>query len=261
MRLRQEKYLLIFFANKLKVKTKCTHHGHSKTNFIKMKITYYGHSCFAVSAGGKTILFDPFITGNELAKDIKIDEIEADYIFVTHGHFDHTLDVVAIAKRTGATVVGSWELYNYFTKEGIKDVFPLGAGGKHDFDFGTVKGVVAQHSSSFQDGSYAGIAGGFVFKTVDGNFYYSGDTALTYDMTLIPKWAALDFAVFPIGDVLTMGIEDAIESAGLVKVKKVLGVHYNTFGFIKIDTKQAVSTFKDAGIKLSLPKIGETFEI
>ncbi len=226
-----------------------------------MKITYYGQSSFAVSVGGKTILFDPFITGNELAKDIKIDKIEADYIFVTHGHFDHILDVVAIANRTGATVVGSWELINYFTKEGVKSVFPLNPGGKHDFDFGTVKAVVAQHSSSFPDGSYAGVASGFVFKTADGNFYYSGDTALTYDMTLIPKWAALDFAVLPIGDDLTMGVEDAINAAGFVQVKKVLGVHYNTFGYIKIDTKQAVSTFKGAAIELSLPKIGETFEI
>jgi L-ascorbate metabolism protein UlaG (beta-lactamase superfamily) len=227
-----------------------------------MKITYYGHSSFAVSAGGKIILFDPFITGNELAKDIiNIDKIEADYIFVTHGHLDHTLDVLAIAKRTGATVVASWELYNYFTKEGITNVFPLGTGGKHDFDFGTAKGVIAQHSSSFGDGSYAGAAGGFVLKTADGNFYNSGDTALTYDMTFIPKFATLDFAVFPIGDVTTMGVEDAIEAAALVNVKKVLGVHYNTFPFLKIDTKQAISTFKEAGLELILPEIGETFEI
>jgi len=226
-----------------------------------MKITYYGHSSFAVAAGGKNILFDPFITGNELAKDINIDEIKADYIFVSHGHFDHTLDVIAIANRTGATVVGSWELYNYYTKEGVKNVFPLNPGGKHDFDFGTVKAFGAQHSSSFGDGSYAGTASGFVFKTAEGNFYYSGDTALTLDMTLIPKWATLDFAVFPIGDVLTMGVEDAIEAADFVKVKKVLGVHFNTFGFIMLDKTEAIKTFGDAGITLSLPEIGSTIEI
>jgi L-ascorbate metabolism protein UlaG (beta-lactamase superfamily) len=226
-----------------------------------MKITYYGHSCFSIMANDKTILFDPFISGNELAKDIKIDEIAADYIFVSHGHFDHTLDVVRIADRTGATVVGSWELYDHFTKQGLKHVQPLNPGGKLKFDFGTVKAVVAQHSSSFQDGSYAGVANGFVFQTPDGNFYYSGDTALTLDMTLIPKFATLDFAVFPIGDVLTMGIEDAIEAANFVNVEKVLGVHYDTFGFIQLDKTDAVNQFAQSGIALTLAAIGQSIEI
>src|SRR5882757_6975527 len=194
-----------------------------------MKITYYGHSCFSVVAGGKHILFDPYITGNELAKDIDIDTIPADYIFVSHGHFDHMLDVVAIANRTGAMVVGIWELYSYFSKQGLKNVHPLNPGGKVAFDFGIAKSVIAQHSSSLPDGTYAGVACGFVLKTAEGNFYYSGDTGLTLDMTLIPKWADIDFAVFPIGDALTMGVEEAIEAAQFVKTNKVLGVHYDTF--------------------------------
>ncbi|NOW97854.1 metal-dependent hydrolase [Mucilaginibacter sp. SG564] len=226
-----------------------------------MKITYYGHSSFSVFAGGKHILFDPFITGNELAKDIDIDTIPADYIFVSHGHFDHIQDVVAIANRTGATVVGIWELYSYFGKQGVKNLHPLNPGGKVVFDFGTAKSVIAQHSSSLPDGTYAGVACGFVFKTEEGNFYYSGDTGLTLDMTLIPKWAELDFAVFPIGDALTMGIEEAIEAAQFVKTNKVLGVHYDTFGFIKIDKAGAVKQFKAAGIELFLPAIGETVDI
>jgi len=226
-----------------------------------MKITYYGHSCFSVVAGGKHILFDPFITGNELAKDIDINTIPADYIFVSHGHFDHMLDVVAIANRTGATVVGIWELYAYFSKQGVKNVHPLNPGGKVAFDFGTAKSVIAQHSSSLPDGTYAGVACGFVLKTAEGNFYYSGDTGLTLDMTLIPKWADLDFAVFPIGDALTMGIEEAIEAAQFVKTNKVLGVHYDTFGFIKIDKNAAIKQFKTAGIELYLPAIGECIDI
>ncbi|CAM4387371.1 L-ascorbate metabolism protein UlaG, beta-lactamase superfamily [Pedobacter westerhofensis] len=226
-----------------------------------MKITYYGHSSFAVFAGGKNILFDPFISGNELAKIVNIDEIAADYIFVSHGHFDHILDVVNIANRTGALVVGSWELYDYFSKQGLKNVHPLNPGGKVSFDFGSVKSFIAQHSSSFPDGSYAGAASGFAFQTTEGNFYYSGDTALTLDMSLVPKWAAMDFAVFPIGDVLTMGVEDAIEAAKMVQVKKVLGVHYDTFGFIKLDPAEAIQTFQKAGMTLSLPAIAETIEI
>ncbi|WP_149240814.1 metal-dependent hydrolase [Dyadobacter sp. 32] len=226
-----------------------------------MKITYYGHSCFSVVAAGKNILFDPYISGNELAKGISVDDIPADYIFVSHGHFDHMLDAVAIANRTGATVVGGWELYNHFNQQGVKNVFPLNPGGKTTFDFGTVKAVAAQHSASFQDGGYAGVASGFVFKTADGNFYYSGDTALTLDMTLIPKWADLDFAVLPIGDVLTMGIDDAIEAAQFVQVQKVLGVHYDTFGFIKIDHEAAIGAFRKAGLSLKLPEIGLSVEI
>jgi L-ascorbate metabolism protein UlaG (beta-lactamase superfamily) len=226
-----------------------------------MKINYYGHSCFSVVAGGKHILFDPFITGNDLAKDINIDEIKADYIFVSHGHYDHVLDVETIANRTGAMVVGIFEVYDYFSKKGVKNVHPLNPGGKVTFDFGTAKSFIAQHSASFPDGSYAGVACGYALKTDDGNLYYSGDTGLTLDMELVAKWVDLDFAVFPIGDVLTMGVDDAIEAAKLVKANKVLGVHYDTFGFIKIDTTAAVKQFEQAGLKLFLPAIGESIEI
>jgi L-ascorbate metabolism protein UlaG (beta-lactamase superfamily) len=226
-----------------------------------MKLTYYGHACFSVEAGGKNILFDPFITGNELAKNIKIDDIPADYIFLSHGHSDHILDVAAIANRTGAMVVGSWELYSHFGGQGVEQVQPLNPGGKAAFDFGMVKAVAAQHSSSFLDGKYAGVASGFVFKTGDGNFYYSGDTALTLDMTLIPKWAALDFAVLPIGDRLTMGVEDAIEAAKLVEVRKVVGVHYDTWGLIQIQKGAAVQEFEKNGLALYLPGIGESVEV
>lgn len=224
-------------------------------------MTYYGHACFSVVAGGKHLLFDPFISGNELAKHIRLEDIPADYIFVSHGHFDHIQDVVAIAQRTNATVVGSWELYNYFSKQGVKNTHPLNPGGKVNFDFGAVKAVPALHSSSFADGSYAGVASGFIIRSADGNFYYSGDTALTLDMSLVPKWAPIDFAVFPIGDVLTMGVEDAAEAAKLVNTKKVVGVHYKTFGLIQINKDEASSTFEKAGLSLLLPGIGETIEI
>lgn len=226
-----------------------------------MKITYYGHACFSVVAGGKNILFDPFISGNELAKNVNIEEIKADYILVSHGHFDHTQDVIAIAQRTGALVLCGWELYDYFSKEGLKSVHPINPGGKFTFDFGTVKAVIAQHSSSLPNGKYAGVASGFVLKTANGNFYYSGDTALTLDMTLIPKWATLDFAVFPIGDGLTMGIDDAIEAANFVNATKVIGVHYDTFGFIKINKTDAIQQFNDAGLSLYLPEIGNSIEL
>ncbi|RYZ96575.1 MAG: metal-dependent hydrolase [Sphingobacteriaceae bacterium] len=226
-----------------------------------MKLTYYGHACFSVVINGKNILFDPFITPNELAKDIDVNTIPADYIFASHGHFDHINDAVSIAKRTGAKAVSNWEIKDWFIKNGIDNVHPLNAGGQWAFDFGKVKGTIAHHSSSMPDGSYGGVPGGFIFKTGEGNFYYAGDTALTLDMQLIPKWAAIDFAVLPIGDNLTMGIDDAIEAAKFVQTKKVIGVHYNTFGLIMIDKEAAVAQFKDAGITLILPEIGETIEV
>lgn len=226
-----------------------------------MKVTYYGHSCFSVFAGGKHLLFDPFITPNELAKDINVDEIKADYIFLSHAHYDHILDVERIAKNTGAKVLGNFEIYNWLLKQGIENSHPINPGGKFSFDFGIVKCVIAQHPSSFMDGSYGGIASGFVLTTADGNFYYSGDTALTLDMQLISKFTKLDFAVFPIGDGLTMGIEEAVEASKLVSVNKILGVHYDTFGFIKMDHQKALDDFQKAGLNLFLPKIGDTIEI
>lgn len=226
-----------------------------------MKFTYYGHSCFSVFAGGKHILFDPFITPNEMADSIKIDDIQADYIFVSHGHFDHIYDAVNIAKRTGAMVLGNWEIYDWFNKQGVTNTHPINPGGKFTFDFGTVKGVTAVHSSSFPDGSYAGVASGYVFKTTDGNFYYSGDTGLTLDMQLIARWTKLDFAVLPIGDGLTMGAEDALTAAEYVGASTIVGVHYDTFGFIKIDHKEAVKIFASEGKTLHLLEIGAVIDL
>ncbi|RFM27344.1 metal-dependent hydrolase [Deminuibacter soli] len=226
-----------------------------------MKITYYGHSCFSAAISGKHILFDPFISGNELAHAIDINSIEADYIFLSHGHFDHILDAAAIAGRTGAMLVGIFEIYQYFTKQGLEKAHPLNPGGQVSFDFGSAKSFASLHSSSFPDGSYAGIAAGFALQTAAGNFYYSGDAAFTLDMQLVPRWAKLNFAVLPIGDVLTMGTDEAIEAAKLLNVTHVLGVHYDTFPAIKLDKAAAIQAFANAGITLHLPGIGTSIDI
>lgn len=226
-----------------------------------MKFTYYGHSSFAVEIKGKKIVFDPFITHNELARAIEVDRIEADYIFVSHGHQDHVGDLVALAQRTGAKVVGAFELTEWVSKQGISNVHPMNTGGKWAFDFGTVKCVVAHHSSGLPDGSYGGNPLGFIFTTENGNFYYSGDTALTFDMELVPRWAKLDFAILPIGDNFTMGVEDAIIAAEFIQCSRIVGVHYDTFGYIKIDKEDAIRKFEAAGLNLLLPAIGESIEI
>jgi L-ascorbate metabolism protein UlaG (beta-lactamase superfamily) len=226
-----------------------------------MQVTFYGHACFAVTVAGKTILFDPFITYNELASAIDVNSLNPDYIFLSHGHADHVADCISIATRTGCKVVANWEIHEWLNKNGVTNSHPMNTGGKWSFDFGTVKCTVAQHSSSLPDGSYGGNPMGFLFSTAEGNFYYSGDTALTLDMQLIPLWAKLDFSVLPIGDNFTMDVADAIRAADFVQCGKVIGVHYDTFGFIKIDQAQAIADFAAAGKTLLLPAIGETVTI
>ncbi|HSK12474.1 MAG TPA: metal-dependent hydrolase, partial [Phnomibacter sp.] len=155
-----------------------------------MKYTYYGHSCFLIETNGVKLLFDPFVTYNDLAKKkgITADDLEADYILISHGHQDHVADAISVATRTGATVICSWEMMGWFNNNGVSNVHPMNTGGKKTFNFGMVRCVVAQHSSGLPDGSYGGNPMGFVITTPDVNFYYSGDTALTLDMQLIPRW-------------------------------------------------------------------------
>ena len=226
-----------------------------------MQFTYYGHSCFSVTINGKHILFDPFITPNELAGGIDVNSIAADYILVSHGHADHVADCVAIAKRTGAKVIGAYEVTSWLEQQGVTNTHPMNTGGGRDFGDFRVKCVVAQHSSSMPDGSYGGNPMGFIVFTDAGNFYYSGDTALTMDMQLIPRWAKLNFAVLPIGDNFTMDATDALACADMVQCTNIIGVHYDTFGYIKIDHAAAQQVFAAAGKKLNLVPIGATVNI
>lgn len=227
-----------------------------------MKFTYFGHSCFSIEVKGKHLLFDPFIADNELASEIDVDKIKADYIFLSHGHFDHVADAVSIAKRTGAVVVANFEIYTWLGKQGVKNAHPMNHGGSWKFDFGAVKMVNAVHSSELPDGTFGGNPAGFVFSTKDGNFYYAGDTALHMDMKLIPMTSKdLHFCILPIGDNFTMGVRDAIIASDFVKCDRVIGVHYDTFGFIKIDHKKAVKRFAKHAKELILTEIGQTIEL
>ncbi len=226
-----------------------------------MEFTFYGHACFSVKIGNTSLLFDPFITPNELAKDIDISTIKADYILVSHGHEDHIADVRKIVNSTGAKLISNYEVVTWFAEKGISDSHPMNHGGSWNFDFGKVKYVNAVHSSTLPDGSPGGNPGGFVIESAEGNFYFAGDTALHMDMKLIPLQTNLDFAILPIGDNFTMGIDDAILAAEFVKVDRVVGVHYDTFGFIKIDSDAAIKAFNTNKVQLMLPAIGETIEL
>lgn len=226
-----------------------------------MKITYYGHSCFGVEVNGKHILFDPFITPNELAKNIDVNTVKADYILVSHGHSDHVADLITIAKRTGAKVVCAYEIHTWLNKLGITNTYPMNIGGKTRFEFGNVKCVVAVHSSSLPDGTYGGNPMGFIVESSASNFYYAGDTALTYDMKLIGNYRNVNLAFLPIGDNFTMGIDNAIIAAEFIKCDKIIGMHYETFEPIRINKEEAVKKFLHAGNELILFDIGETKEI
>lgn len=226
-----------------------------------MNLTYYGHACFAIEAGGKTLLFDPFITPNPLAAKIDITKVAADFILVSHGHGDHVADVAAIAKRTGAPVIAPFEVSEWLAKQGVENMQGMNHGGAAQMPFGRVKLTAAIHSSSMPDGSYGGNPCGFVVETNDGNFYYSGDTALTLEMKLIPERTKLRVAVFPIGDFFTMGVEDALRAADFVGVHKLVGVHYDTFPPIKLDREHARKAAATFGKELLLPKIGETIDV
>jgi L-ascorbate metabolism protein UlaG (beta-lactamase superfamily) len=223
-----------------------------------VKLRYLGHSCFQLQVNGKLLVFDPFIRGNTLAADagIDIDAIEADYILVSHGHDDHTGDLMYMAERTSATVIASWEIYSWLNKQGYTQAHPMNVGGSREFEFGKLKMTFAAHSSSLADGTYAGVAAGYILQTESKCLYYAGDTALTQDMKLIGEYYKPDWAILPLGDNFTMGYEDANRAADMIGCNKIIGMHYDTFGLIQLDHKKAVSHFKQNQKELHLLPIG-----
>jgi L-ascorbate metabolism protein UlaG (beta-lactamase superfamily) len=204
---------------------------------MSVKITWLGHSCFAIESQGKHLLVDSFLTGNDKAP-IKAGDVQADFIFLTHGHFDHVNDAAPIATRTGATVLSNYEVSVWMTKQGVAQdkVLGMNPGGWVKQPFGRAKFTIAHHSSSMPDGSYGGVAGGFLIETDGKRVYFAGDTALFLDMKLIGV-GGLDLAVLPIGDRFTMGPEDSVEAIKLLNPKRVAPCHYNTWPEIAQDVQ------------------------
>ena len=225
-----------------------------------MEIFYFGHGCIQIITKGKTLLIDPFISPNELAKDIDVNALKPDYILLTHGHEDHVADAETIAKNSGAKIISNFEIVNWYGAKGL-DGHPMNHGGHWEFDFGTLKMVNAVHSSVLPDGTHGGNPAGFVLKNEEGCVYIAGDTALHFDMKLIPEFFTIDLAILPIGDNFTMGPEEAVMAADFVKTSKVLGMHYDTFPYIEIDKEEAIELFKSKGIELTLLAVGSSTTI
>ncbi len=201
-----------------------------------ISVHYLGHSCFLITTPKAKILIDPFLTGNPKAA-AKAEDVECDFILVSHAHADHFGDAVAIAKRTGATIVASYELALYAGSQGAK-VHPMGCGGGKDFSFGRVQLTIAHHTSSV-DGPIGsvmvGAPVGFLITAEDRVIFFAGDTALTMDMQLLGDRKPIDLALLPIGDNFTMGPEDAAEAVRMLKPKLSVPMHYNTFEMIQVD--------------------------
>ncbi len=226
-----------------------------------MKATYLGHACILLEFDGTSILFDPFISGNPLAKDITLDQLMPDYIFISHAHQDHILDVETIAKQSGATLVSNFEIITYYQEKGLKGL-PLNHGGHLQLGNITVKYVTAIHSSVFPDGTYGGNPGGFVLWNSRACVYFAGDTALTMDMKLIPMLCpSVDLAILPIGDTFTMGGQEALLAADFVQCNQVIGCHFDTFAPIVVNNKEElINLFSENGKTLHLPTMGRQIE-
>lgn len=226
-----------------------------------MKIRFYGQNSLQIEVAGKQLIVDPFISENPLAKDkVKVEDLKADYIILTHAHGDHIADAETIAKNTGAKIISNFEIVNHYAAKDIEG-HPMNHGGSFEFDFGKLKMVNAIHSSSFPDGSYGGNPAGFILESEGKTIYIAGDTSLTMDMKLIPMRYKLDLAILPIGDNFTMDIEDAIIASDFMECDKILGCHYDTFGFIEINHQEAVDKFKEKNKELILLPIGDSLTV
>jgi L-ascorbate metabolism protein UlaG (beta-lactamase superfamily) len=227
---------------------------------MTLKATWFSHACFLIQSAKAKLLIDPFITGNPLAP-VKADSLSADYILVSHGHGDHVGDTVAIAKRTGATVISNFEIQNWMVAQGVKDVHPQHIGGGFNYPWGRVKLTLALHGSALPDGSYGGNPCGFLFYIDGKKIYHACDTGLFYDMKLIGE-EGIDLAILPIGDNFTMGPDDALRAVKLIQPKRVVPIHYNTFDVIKQDPSAwAARVEKETPAKVTVMKPGDTIEV
>lgn len=228
----------------------------------QISVRYLGHACFEFNFNGTKVLTDPFITYNPLAKDINVSELSPDYIMLSHAHEDHVADLANIQQQSGATVAAIVETANWVRRQGVPEdkVIEFNFGGTLNLPFGKVKMVYALHTNSTPDGAYGGVPCGFVFFVGDKKIYFAGDTALTLEMKLLED-LQLDWAFLPIGGHYTMDMYDAVKAANFIQCDNIIGMHYDTFSPVTIDTVEARRMFQDAGLNLNLLALGESIAL
>jgi L-ascorbate metabolism protein UlaG (beta-lactamase superfamily) len=227
---------------------------------MSINITWYGHSALCMEISGYIILVDPYFTENP-ATTVKAQDVSADFILVTHGHFDHVGDAATIAKRTGATVISNFEISQWLEKQGVGKVHGQHIGGGHEHPFGYLKLTQALHGSGLPDGTNGGNPVGFLLTTKDGmKIYILGDTGLFSDMQLIGQ-EGIDLAFIPIGDNFTMGPDDAFKAVEMIKPKHVIPVHYNTWELIAQDADKWAERVSKLGVQVHVLKPGESLSL
>ena len=224
-------------------------------------LTWLGHSAWRLDTADLKVVIDPFFTGNPSAT-LAADQIEADYLIVTHGHGDHVGDVVSIAQRTGATVISNFEICDWVQKQGVRRIHAMNTGGAHDFPFGNLKLTIAHHTSMLPDGSNGGNPVGLRIRLKEAKtIYLAGDTGLFYDMKLIGE-EGIDLAVLPIGDNYTMGPDDAVRAVKLIQPRRVVPTHYNTWPLIAQDAgRWADRVRRETGVDVAVIQPGESISL
>jgi len=224
---------------------------------MSTELTWLGHGSWSIASGKHTVLLDPFFGDNPVSP-VAPEEVEADFILVSHGHSDHVSDVVAIARRTSATVIANFEICQWLFKHGVEKTHAMNIGGGFDFPFGRVKMTIAQHTSMLPDGSNGGNPGGFLVSFDEGKVYFACDTGLFFDMKLIGT-TGIELAALPIGDNFTMGPDDALEAVKLLQPRRVVPVHYNTWPLVTQDADAWADRVNDeTGAKPVVLEPGET---
>ena len=228
-----------------------------------MTLTYFGHSAFQIETGGTTLLFDPFISDNPHADGVVTpDELDPDVVLLTHAHGDHWGDTPSILDRTGAQLVGNFEITNYAQQElGHENVQPMNTGGAWDFEWGRVIQTYARHSSSFPDGTYGGNPNGYILHLEDTCIYNLGDTAPFAEMEWIGEEHDIDYALVPMGDCFTMGTAGSVRAAEMLGPSTVIPLHYDTFPYIEVNMSDWTDTMKGAGFDTHPMEAGETYEL
>jgi len=225
-------------------------------------LRYLGHSCFLLHLAGKNILVDPFIRPNPKASGIiDVEDLEADFILLTHGHNDHVADAHEISRKNGAPIISNYEVATWFEEKDCQ-AYGMNHGGRRDFGFGEVRMVNAIHSSNMPDGSYGGNPAGYLIHSGEHVIYFAGDTALTMDMKLIPAYYHRPtLAVLPVGGYFTMDYEDAAIASDMIECNKIVGCHFNTFPPITINCNEAIKYFESKGKELILPEINQIINL